>query len=236
MRIGFKTDVGRLRTVNEDNLLADPELGLFIVADGMGSHQAGELASSITTVEIANYVREQICLGNEPESVIIEAIHKANTEIVRSSPKNMDNGEMGSTVVLALFIDERVLIAHVGDSRAYLIADKEIKQLTHDHSFVAEWVREGRITLEEARAHPNRHKIYSVLGIDAVLDIEIAERPWENSFGLMLCSDGLNNMINDDEIKQVLDLCDDPQAACDRLVNIANEKGGEDNITVILIR
>jgi serine/threonine protein phosphatase PrpC len=143
---------------------------------------------------------------------------------------------LGSTVVLALFEEGRVFIAHVGDSRAYLIKDDVIEQLTHDHSFVAEWVREGRITVEEARTHPNRHKIYSVLGIDAELDIEIGERPWKNSLGLMLCSDGLTNMLDDDEIKHVIDLCHDPQAACDRLVDIANEKGGEDNITVILVR
>jgi PPM family protein phosphatase len=235
VRVGFKTDVGRFRMVNEDNLLVDQELGLFIVADGMGSHEAGELASSITTVEIANYVRDQIRLGNDPESVIIEAMYKANVEIVRSSVKNTDIGGMGSTVVMALFVGERVFIAHVGDSRAYLIKDEEIEQLTHDHSFVADWVEEGRITIKEARTHPSRHKIYSVLGIDAELDIEIAERPWENSLGLMLCSDGLTDMLDDDEIRLILQLYDDPQVACNHLVNSANEKGGEDNITVILI-
>lgn len=233
--MGFKTDLGRSREVNEDNILVDTELGLFIVADGMGGHEAGEVASSIAVEEIANYIRDQLGCGKETSVVVEEAIIKANGEIIRNALPLVDEGEMGTTVVLALIAGEQVLVAHVGDSRAYLIANGFMKQLTHDHTFVADWVREGRITVDEARNHASRHGLYSVLGIDDEIEYESVQWPWNQGSSLLLCSDGLTDMLTDDQIMDVVNRTEDPQEACNLLVEEANVRGGADNISVIIV-
>ena len=179
MQVGYKTDLGLSREQNEDNLLVDAELGLFIVADGMGGHEAGELASSIVVVEIANHIRTEIGQSKEASVVLAEAIVKANAEIIRRTPTHTGGVEMGSTLVLALVRANQVLISHVGDSRAYMIADGVMKRLTHDHTFVADWVREGRITPEEARTHKARHGLYAALGVEDEIEFETAEWPWD---------------------------------------------------------
>ena len=227
--------MGRLRSENEDNLVVDPELGFFIVADGMGGHESGELASSIAVVEIATHVREQIRFRKEAGAILVEAIQRANADIIRSSPKDIDYGEMGSTVVLALYVDNRVLIAHVGDSRAYRMHNGSLKQLSQDYTFLADWVNEGRITAKEARTHPDRHGIYAALGIDEDVEVEISQHSWDDESCLLLCSDGLTDMVNEEEIATILRLSDDPQEACSMLLDRANKKGGEDNITVIIV-
>jgi len=236
LEIGFKTDLGRIRDVNEDNLLVDAELGLFIVADGLGGHEAGELASSIAVVEIANRIRSQIGQGNDARGVVEEAILNAHEEIVKSGSDHSDTLEMGTTVVLALVRGDRVLISHVGDSRAYMIANSVMRQLTHDHTFVEDWLRTGRITVEEARNHRSRHGIYSALGIDDEIETETTEWPWDSGSSLLLCSDGLTDMVADDRIEAIINGSEDPQQACNRLVEEANEMGGADNITVIVVR
>ncbi len=236
MEVGFKTDLGRSRALNEDNVLVDLELGLFVVADGLGGHEAGELASSIAVVEIANHIREQIGQGKETNVVIEEAIIKANAEIRRSGPTDLDEAEMGSTVVLALLRGNRALISHVGDSRAYMIKNGAMKQLTHDHTFVADWMRQGSITVEEARTHEARHGLYAALGVEDWIEPETAESPWENESCLLLCSDGLTDLVQDDQIEAIVNRSDTSQQACDRLVKAANEMGGTDNISVIIVR
>ena len=235
MEVGFKSDLGLIRENNEDSILVDPELGLFMVADGMGGHEGGEFASSIAVHEIAHHIRQRIDCGTEPRVVIGGAIAKANAEIIRRGPVYTNGTEMGTTVVLALIRDHQVLISHAGDSRAYMITDGVMNQLTHDHSFVAEWVREGTITPEEARVHPSRHGLYSVLGIDEEIEFETCEWPWENHSYLLLCSDGLTDMLPDDIIEAIVDGADSPQEACDELVDAANQMGGMDNISVIII-
>ncbi len=236
MEVGFKTDLGRSRALNEDNLLVDLELGLFVVADGLGGHKAGELASSIAVAQIASHVREQIGHGKETNVVIEEAIIKANAEIRRSGPTDLHEAEMGSTVVLALLRGNRALISHVGDSRAYMITNGAMRQLTDDHSFVADWVREGVITVEEARTHEARHGLYAALGVEDGVEPETAEWPWDNCSCLLLCSDGLTDMVPEDQIEAIVNRSDTPQQACDRLVEAANEMGGTDNISVIIVR
>jgi PPM family protein phosphatase len=236
VEIGFKTDMGRSRKLNEDNLLVDLELGLFIVADGMGGHEAGELASSIAVLEIANHIRNQIGQGKETNVVVEEAIIKANAEIHRSGPTDLDEAEMGTTVVLALITGNRALISHVGDSRAYMITNGAMKQLTNDHTFVADWLREGSITVEEARTHDARHGLYAALGVEDGIEPETAEWPWDNCSSLLLCSDGLTEMVPEDQIEAIVNCSDTPQQACDLLVEAANEMGGTDNISVIIVR
>ncbi len=235
MEVGFKTDVGRSRALNEDNILVDAELGLFIVADGMGGHDAGELASSIAVVEIANHIRSRIGAEKETGGIVEEAIIKANTEIIRSAPIRVDEAEMGTTVVLALIRGSRVLISHMGDSRAYMIANGAMTQLTNDHTFVADWLREGSITVDEARTHESRHGLYAALGVDDEIEVETVEWPWDAHSCLLLCSDGLTDMLPDDRIAAIVNGSNEPQQACDLLVREANERGGTDNISVIIV-
>jgi PPM family protein phosphatase len=236
VEVGFKTDLGRNRALNEDNLLVDTELGLFIVADGLGGHGAGELASSIAVMEISNHIRNQIVQGKETNVVIDEAIIKANAEIRKSGVDNIDYAEMGTTVVLALLRGNRALISHVGDSRAYMITNGAMKQLTNDHTFVADWLREGSITVEEARTHDARHGLYAALGVEDGIEPETLEWPWDNCSCLLLCSDGLTEMVPEDQIEAIVNCSDTPQQACDLLVEAANEMGGTDNISVIIVR
>jgi PPM family protein phosphatase len=235
MHIGFKTDRGLKREKNEDSILVDTELSLFIVADGMGGHEAGEVASSIAVAEIASHIRTHLGKSMVASVVVAEAIVQANGEIMRIGAAPNDGAEMGSTVVLGLIRENRLIISHVGDSRAYLITDCAITQLTHDHSFVADSVREGTITPEEARVHPSRHGLYSALGIDDEVEFEISEWPWDDDSSLLLCSDGLTEILTDDQIAAIVDGAASPQHACDRLVENANEMGGTDNISVIIV-
>jgi PPM family protein phosphatase len=236
MHIGFKTDRGLKRERNEDHVLADPRLGLFIVADGMGGHAAGELASSIAVAEIASHIRTHLGRSKVASVVVAEAIVHANGEIMRNGLPRTDGTDMGSTVVLGLIRENRLIISHVGDSRAYLITDGAMTQLTHDHSFVADWVRDGRISIQEARSHPSRHGLYSALGVDDEVEFETSEWPWDSYSCLLLCSDGLTEMLTDDRIAAIVNSADSPQDACERLVEEANIMGGADNISVIVVR
>jgi len=221
---------------NEDSLHVDEQLGLFIVADGMGGHNAGEIASNIAVQKIAAAVRDGLASGEKVSSIILEAVAAANRAIFFTAASDPWWTEMGTTVVMALFHGERVAISHVGDSRAYMIKNGSIEQLTEDHTFVAEWVKEGSITLEQARTHQARHGLTMALGIDEEVDPVITEREWSPHGSLLLCSDGLTEVLKDSEILDILAKATDPQQACDALVNAANEKGGPDNITVIVIR
>jgi protein phosphatase len=236
MEVGFKSDLGLIRENNEDSILVVPELGLFMVADGMGGHEGGEYASSVAVQEIAHHIRQETDRGKEPSAVVGEAIAKANAEIIRRAPIYTNGTEMGTTVVLALVRDNRVLVSHVGDSRAYMITKGGIQRLTHDHTFVAEWVREGTMTPEEARGHSSRHGLYSALGIDDDVEWETSEWPWDKHSCLLLCSDGLTEMLPDESIETIVSEAESPQEACDELVDAANRMGGADNTSVIVIR
>ncbi|MEJ2719309.1 MAG: protein phosphatase 2C domain-containing protein, partial [Deltaproteobacteria bacterium] len=165
MKIGFTTAHGRARLMNQDSLFVDEDLGLFIVADGMGGHNAGEVASSIAVQEIAKAVRDRLASGAEAARTISDSIKAAHKSIFQNSQKRPEWVNMGTTVVLALFHLDRVLISHVGDSRAYAVKDGTIEPLTEDHSFVAEWVRQGYITPQEARTHEARHGLTMALGV-----------------------------------------------------------------------
>ena len=235
MKVGFTTAHGRARPINQDSLLVDEDLGLFIVADGMGGHNAGEVASSIAVEEIANTVRDRLASGTEATRTIGDSIRAAHEAIFQNSQKKPEWTNMGTTVVLALFHLDRVLISHVGDSRAYEVKDGTIKLLTQDHSFVAEWVRQGYITAQEARTHEARHGLTMALGVDDVVHTGVTDLPRNQVECLLLCSDGLTDVLEDAEILDTIRNADDPQEACDLLLQRSNEKGATDDITVILI-
>ena len=230
LRVGTKSDVGKVRQVNEDSFLAEEPL--FVIADGMGGHLAGDVASA-TAVEIITEQASNARL-DDPRSLstILRSANRAIWEKARADPSLKG---MGTTCTLVMIDDGRAELAHVGDSRAYLLRGGELKQLTEDHTLVSRMVKEGRLRAEEAAHHPQRNIITRALGVDA--DVEVDLEPMELVPGdrLLLNSDGLTSMVEADSVKKVLLEETDPQAAADRLVTIANEAGGEDNVTVVVI-
>lgn len=225
---GSRTDVGQLREHNEDSLLVkDP---LFVIADGMGGHAAGEVASelAVRTLEDANID----CLDS---NYLKRAIAQANTVILRGARDGLGKAGMGTTLTAAVIEKDTALIAQVGDSRAYLMQDMVLRQATRDHSLIEELLASGQISEEEARNHPNRSVITRALGLDSNVQADIYELRIHEGDRILLCSDGLNSMLEDDQIEQVLLDNSDPQDAADALVTAANIAGGHDNITVIVI-
>ena len=237
MKVAAKSDIGRLRTNNEDRLLVDEQLGLLIVADGMGGHAGGEVASGMAVEAIAAYVKEQLAgpvPADQMAALLQDAIRAADETIWTYARAHRALRGMGTTVALAFCQGDQVYIAHVGDSRAYLLRDGELRQLTEDHSVVAELIKAGQLTPWEARSHPLRHQITRCLGHrEAVAELHCLT--WQPGDYLLLCSDGLTTMVEDQHIAELILLGGtDVQATCEALVARANANGGQDNISVIL--
>ena len=230
IRVGARTDVGRVREGNEDSYLA--RAPLFVVADGMGGHIAGDVASS-TAVEV---ITEQSMAadGVGPDS-LPGLVRNANAAIYQKSQNDPGLQGMGTTCTLLLVQEGTGYLAHVGDSRAYLFRGGELTQLTKDHTLVGRMVREGQLTEEEAERHPQRSIITRALGIDETVDVDISTVELVSRDRVLLCSDGLTGMIDTSAIADVLDAEPDPQRAADVLVDLANDAGGEDNITVVIV-
>jgi len=225
---GSRTDVGRGRPENEDSCLVDAAHGLYAVADGMGGHRAGEVASA-TAIETlkAAYV------GGQP---IDEAVESANAAVFAKAADDDALRGMGTTLTaIALEGDSTALLGHVGDSRAYLMRDGAVAQVTDDHSLVEQLVREGRLSPEEAQNHPQRAIITRALGIDPEVEVDTYRVDLKPGDRLLICSDGLTNMLSDDTIAVTLRRYADPQQAADTLVDMANQAGGDDNITVVVL-
>jgi protein phosphatase len=226
--MGAATDVGRVRDGNEDNYLVDDATGLVAVADGMGGHRAGEVASA-TAVEA---LRAAITSGRP----LRESIEDANAAVFAKSLTDSSLRGMGTTLTAGtLATDGTLLLGHVGDSRAYLLHDGELRQVTEDHSLVEELVREGRLTADEAAVHPQRSIITRALGVDASVEVDVYPVELVPGDRLLLCSDGLTGMVQADDIAATLRREDDPGRAATQLVDAANQAGGEDNITVVIV-
>ena len=235
MKIAYKTDVGLVRKGNEDSLYVDEKLGLLIVADGIGGYQAGEVASQMAVEIIPPMLKDELEEKGQIQKRILEAIYKANDEILAAVGKDPSLKGMGTTVVLALCNDDEIYIAHVGDSRAYLVRKNKLEQVTEDHSVAFQLLKAGRITVEEARHHPLRHVITQALGTQSYLVPDINSFTWSKGGYLLLCSDGLTDMVEDKTIEEVvLREKGNLKAKCERMVELAKEAGGRDNITVIL--
>lgn len=236
-----KTDTGQVRNINEDSLLLEPEGGLFAVCDGLGGHSAGEVASALAVETIKKYVLSSEKAKDLPRGVSVSggrlslAIHEANRLIHQAAASNEQQKGMGSTATAAIFHDGGVSIAHVGDSRAYLFRDKNLEQLTDDHSLVAEQVRDGILTPEAAQKSPYRNVITRALGTASDVEVDVYEYEIKQGDRFLLCTDGLTGVVADAEIQDVIASVSEPQAACDEFVNMANGRGGPDNITVVLI-
>ncbi len=251
LKYGIASDVGRVRNNNQDGSLTlitttevtgnPPAVGLFVVADGMGGHKDGEHASAVTVQTLAHYVVDQIILpqleSREMTSdqktipeVLVEAMEAANDAVQAQVP----NG--GTTATCAVIRGDLAYIAHVGDTRAYLITEGNMELITRDHSLVRRLQELGQLTDEEAEAHPQRNVLYRAIGQGDTLEVDAATRRLPPNARLLLCSDGLWGVIGDERMARILADCADPQEACDRLVSAANESGGPDNITVIVVQ
>jgi protein phosphatase len=226
--VGAATDVGRVREGNEDAYLVDDEMGLVAVADGMGGHRGGEVAS-VTAVEA---LRAAISQGRP----LREAVEDANRAVFDKAQTDERLRGMGTTITAAtLAAGGTLLIGHVGDSRAYLLRDGELRQITTDHSLVEELVRDGRLTPDEAAVHPQRSIITRALGVDSSVDVDVYPVELQPGDVLLFCSDGLTGMLHSDLIAAELRREDDPARAATKLVDAANASGGEDNITVVVV-
>jgi protein phosphatase len=234
------TDQGRVRKQNEDNYFVDLEQGLFIVSDGMGGHVAGELASRIVVEVLPPYLSEnmesiQDLSDPKATAFILETLSDLSAHIRNESNKRPEFAGMGATIVLALIRDDHVLIAHIGDSRAYLLRGERFEQLTKDHSIIQILIDTGEITQEEVATHPARSKITQYVGMNGEVlpEIRVIELlPYDR---LLLCTDGLTGMVADSIISELLLKNPNPEYACRTLVDTANAVGGKDNITVIVV-
>ena len=227
-QLGYGTDTGRKRRRNEDAYVVEPPL--FAIADGMGGAQAGELASSLA----AGAVREDEAAAGSGERRVAELIQEANRRVYERSSQDAAASGMGTTMTVALVEDSVVTFGHVGDSRAYILREGTLEQLTEDHSLVAELVRSGKLSPEEAETHPQRSVITRALGTDPDVDVDTFSIETAPGDLFMLCSDGLTSMVEDDVILRTIEKNrDNLQTAAKALIRAANKGGGEDNITVV---
>jgi len=225
--VGAASDVGRARERNEDSYLAMPPV--YIVADGMGGHRGGNVASSLAMQVMAT-------MSNDGSSqMLADKVREANRAILERAKNDRDLQGMGTTITATYVENGDVHLVQVGDSRAYLLRGGDLQQVTTDHTLVNEMVKRGQITAAEAETHPQRSILTRALGVDGGVEVDDVNIPAQSGDRLMLCSDGLHSMVDDDTIKQVLTEQPDPQGAAERLVQLANEAGGLDNITVVVL-
>jgi serine/threonine protein phosphatase PrpC len=228
MRVGSMTDKGRIREQNEDAY--GFRENIFVVADGMGGHQAGEIASAIAveTILAANFT-------TAIETELYQAIQKANDSILAAVDQNPELDGMGTTVAVLVVRMAMVYLAHVGDSRIYHYSKQRLVQLTQDHSLVAELVKNGEISASEAKHHPQRNILTQALGSKGEIRSEFQTIACSLGDKFLICSDGLSGIVDEATIAAVLQLDLEPQLLAEKLVNLANEQGGNDNITVIIV-
>lgn len=241
-----KTDVGMVRPQNEDAIAVSEALQLAILADGMGGYNAGEVASSIATATIQEAVERHLQDNpySHPEDqpavrrlCLMQAVRQANSAIIEAARREPEYRGMGTTVVLAWFQQDCVSIAHVGDSRAYVIRGAEITQLTRDHSLVQEQIEAGLLQPEQVAFAMNRNVITRAVGVDHQLTVEIHEHPLQAENIFLLCSDGLSDRLSPAKMVNIINAANgDIEMACNVLIKAANAGGGQDNISVILVK
>lgn len=243
------TDVGKRRDHNEDIFLIDEHLGLYMVCDGMGGHAAGEVASRIAAETVKRFLEatnsdEDLTWPFElDESLSMEgnrlrtAIRLANRHVLHAIQEKHEYRGMGTTIATVTVFNQMAHLGHVGDSRIYLIRAGELKQVTEDHSWIGEQMRQGILSKDEASRHPLRNVITRALGSREDVEVDVQEQVLQPDDRLLLCSDGLTTMLNDEEISRtVAEAGGDIDKACRRLVDKANDRGGEDNVTVVMVQ
>lgn len=232
------TDTGVTREMNQDYYFAtDTNLGnlpnLFIVADGMGGHKAGDYASRHTIERVVASISRNS--SEEPVTIIQEAISKANELLVAESNEDETKSGMGTTLVIATLVGDKLIVANVGDSRLYVISDM-VRQITRDHSLVDEMVRLGELNPSEARSHPDKNIITRAIGAQKNVKADFFEVELAEDDYVLMCTDGLTNMVRDEEILDIVRSEKEPEAIAHKLVRMANNNGGRDNITVTIIK
>jgi protein phosphatase len=254
---GF-THPGRVRRQNEDAFGVHTDLGLFVVADGMGGHAGGEIASRLAVEAVAAHVQEVAARSSEPPStgrggrgerrsfasapgprpveVLVSAVQRANAAVLEAARRNTAESDMGTTIACVLARGDRTAVAHVGDSRVYRYRDRRLEALTEDHSLLAECLRSGYLTPDLVESFPYKHLITRSLGAEDHLEVDARVLEPQHGDVLLLCSDGLCGVIGDQDIARVLEAEGDLDTASKRLIDRANEEGGPDNVTVVLVR
>ena len=249
LRYAVASDPGRVRKNNEDAFLADPAVGIFAVADGMGGHAAGEVASRMALNALqealaksgpskeAGFSPDPTAVLSLPSSLLVNGIRSANQAVFQASMEKEEYRGMGTTVVAVYFGDSIPAVAHVGDSRLYRIRGQKLEQITEDHSLVWEQYRQGLIPKEALSGSPMKNIVTRALGMELTVDVDVQELEVKERDQLLLCSDGLSDLVPDEELlRTVGEASGDLNQACHRLVQMANQRGGKDNITVLLIR
>lgn len=235
MRWSQATETGYVRRTNEDSLCVCPDLGLFAVADGMGGHQAGEVASKTALEELERYLRNNLKTTAGAGTLLARGVQEANRVVYRLSLSEAGCRGMGTTLSAALVRGHELYMAHVGDSRGYLLRQGRISQLTEDHSLVQEMVKSGGLTAEQAREHPRRNVLTRALGTGNLVDVDCSKVSLEVADLILLCSDGLTGHLRPEEIAFLIYRADGLEQAVKDLVQAALDRGGTDNITIILL-
>lgn len=242
------TDTGKVREHNEDTIAVDPDIGLLVLADGMGGYNAGEVASGIAVKTIVNLVKEQVEREDlnvqdreaglsRPTIILRDAIHRANKIIYQTARTQPQCEGMGTTVVAALFFDNKITIAHVGDSRLYRqrAGGDKLEQVTMDHSLLQELVDRGFYSAEEAQRAANKNYVTRALGVEPNVDVEIQEVPVNKGEVFILCSDGLSDMVEDEDIHLTINTFSaNLDTVAKQLIQLANDNGGRDNVSVVM--
>jgi len=239
MEVAYRTSIGKQRNDNEDYVdVFTNQAGkhLAIIADGIGGHQGGDVASAMAVSHLGHeFEQTTLTTPAAARQWIATEITAENQSIIDKSNQFADLNGMGTTLVAALYFTEEVVIANIGDSRAYLMRDNELRQLTEDHSLVNELVKRGEISRQAARHHPQKNVIIRSLGISDDARFDLNTYPLVLGDQLLLCTDGLTNMVDDQQIQAVLTSDQTPKEKCDQLIDMANAAGGLDNITVLLL-
>ena len=238
MKYSAETDIGKWRSTNQDTVFASAQSvgalpNLFTVADGMGGHKAGDFASRYTVDCVCAYARETE--EEEPCRILQGAMQRANRELNDLAARDPDKRGMGTTMVAAVLCGQELYVANVGDSRLYLLRDGALIQITEDHSFVQEMIADGQLTKEEARRHPQKNVITRAIGAMDDLKVDFFHLHLEETDGILLCSDGLTNMLEDAQIEGILCTPADAKEKTRILIEEANKAGGVDNISVVYI-
>lgn len=232
--VGMLSDIGNARRINEDYLgfHEDPNKKLYIIADGMGGHNAGEIASKIAVENTIEYIFSADKI-EQAEVILKEAIESSNSKIYEVSNTDLALKGMGTTITACMIKENKMVVANVGDSRCYVLENEYLNQITNDHSLVQQLVDNGSITEEEAQVHPNKNVITRALGTAPKVEIDIFSIDLSNISKVMLCTDGLTNSLSKEEINDII-AKNDCKSSCEKLIELSKQRGGKDNISVII--
>lgn len=234
-----KTDIGKARDMNQDYYYISPEnseISVYILADGMGGYKGGEVASRLATISVKNYIESNFEFAPKEEilKLIKNAMEYANMVVYEKSKEDKELDNMGTTLEVCLIYNNRAYIGHIGDSRVYRLREDNLEKLTIDHSYVEKLVKDGTITREEAINHPKKNMLTKALGCTAYVEGELIEESFLKDDIILICSDGLTNMVKEETIYNVLK--EDYKLAPEKLIELANNNGGYDNITAVVIK